>query len=113
MKKEEAPVIPPLSSPLSQPFIGYGVINVSYTRVMDNPEPENAVQAEGEGKTSSGYLRRGAVVRIHERKLIINNAAAESWLLVEESCKGWLRESLVDVYENEFQARTASNSMLK
>ena len=106
-RKEETPVIPPLSSPLSQAYIGFGVVNVSYTRVMENLEetaPEN---------TSPGYLRRGAVVRILERRTIKNGNTTESWLRVEENSKGWLRESLIDMYENEAQARTASDAMLK
>jgi mannose-6-phosphate isomerase-like protein (cupin superfamily) len=35
----------------------------------------------------------------------------ETWVLVEGSAKGWLRESLMDIYSNESQAVTASNSM--
>ena len=106
-RKEETPVIPPLSSPLSQAYIGFGVVNVSYTRVMENPE-ETVLE-----NTSPGYLRRGAVVRVLERRTIKNGNTTESWLRVEENSKGWLRESLVDIYENEAQARTASDAMLK
>jgi hypothetical protein len=105
-RKEETPIIPPLSSPLSQAYIGFGVVNVSYTRVMDNLD-ETALE------TSPGYLRRGAVVRILERRTIKNGNTTESWLRVEENSKGWLRESLVDIYDNEAQARTASGVMLK
>jgi len=104
LKKGEEPVIPPVSFPLSREYIGFGVINVSYTRVSENPEEEGV---------SPGYLRRGAVVCIHERKLIKTNDKTETWLLVEESCRGWLKESLVDVYENESQAKTASDKMIK
>ena len=100
--KDETPVLPPLTSPLSRPHIGFGVINVSYTRV-------NAEPAEDSG--SSGYLRRGSVVLIRERRQIISGGRTESWLLVEETSTGWIRESLVDVYENELKARTASQTM--
>ena len=103
-KKEETPVLPPLTSPLSQQHIGFGVINVSYTRVSNEP---------GGGGVSLGYLRRGAVVQILERRQIKQNGKNESWLFVEETYKGWLAESLVDVYENELKARTASETMTK
>jgi hypothetical protein len=102
-KKDEIPVVPPLTSPLSQSFIGFGVVNVSYTRVNAAPQDEE--------NTSPGYLRRGAIVRIHERRLIKNAGKSESWVLVEEAYKGWLKESLVDIYDSELQARTASESM--
>ena len=105
-KKEEIPVIPPPTSPLSQPFIGFGVVNVSYTRVTADPEEGNH-----ENNASPGYLRRGAMVRIHERRLTRNDGNPESWVLVEGACKGWIRESLIDVYDNELQAQTASQSM--
>ena len=101
-KKEEPPVMPPITSPLTQMYIGYGVINVSYTRINSDPE-ENSV--------SPGYLRRGSVVKIAERRLLNNNGQTESWVLVDGSFKGWLRESLVDIYDNEKQAETAIQSM--
>ncbi|MCL2762253.1 MAG: hypothetical protein FWD36_03470 [Treponema sp.] len=105
-KKEDTPVIPPLSSPLSQPYIGFGVVNVSYTRVNVLPKEDHAEEG-----VSPGYLRRGAIVSIHERRLIRDKGRSESWVLVEGNSKGWLRESLVDVYDTELQARTASESM--
>jgi hypothetical protein len=101
-KKEEAPVLPPETFPLSQPHIGFGVINVSYPGVSTVP---------GEGGASLGYLRRGTVVRILERRQIKTGGNTESWLLVEEAYKGWLKETLVEVYENESKARTASEAM--
>jgi hypothetical protein len=99
-KKEGLPVPPP-TFPLSQEYIGYGVINVSYTRVTDEPEINSP---------SPGYLRQGAVVRIYERKQITSEGKSESWLLVEKDCKGWLKEIFVDVYDNESQAQTASEA---
>jgi len=106
-KKEETPVIPPLTSPLSQSFIGYGVVNVSYTRVAAQPEENNSA----EDSASPGYLRRGSVVCILQRRMVKNQEKPESWVLVEGSCTGWLKESLVDIYDTEPQARTASESM--
>jgi hypothetical protein len=108
-KKEEIPVIPPLTSPLSQSFIGYGVINVSYTRVTARPEEDGL-----EGTTSGSYLRQGSVVRILQRQQIKNKDKIESWVQVDEAgtnSAGWLRESLVDIYDSESQAHTASESM--
>jgi hypothetical protein len=103
-KKDETPVLPPVTFPLSQPHIGFGVINVSYTGVSSVP---------GEGGASLGYLRRGTVVQIHERRQIKAGGNTESWLLVEETYKGWLKETLVEVYENESKAQTASEAMRK
>jgi len=135
-KKEETPVIPPLTSPLSQSFVGYGVVNVSYTRVTAAPE-EDSLEGEVPGGTDSGwagspgyndsegtasgaasvsYLRQGAVVRILQRRQVKNQDKLESWVQVDGSSAGgtglgWLRESLVDIYDSEGQARTASESM--
>ena len=96
--------MPPLTFPLSQSHIGFGVINVSYTGVSADP---------AEGGVSLGYLRRGTVVQILERRQIRSGGKTESWLLVEEAFSGWLKETLVDVYENESKARTASDQMEK
>ena len=104
-KKEETPVIPPLTSPLSGSFVGYGVVNVSYTRVTAQPEDDAA------GAASPGYLRRGSVVRILQRRLVKNQEKLDPWVLVDGSSTGWLRESQVDIYDSEGQARTASESM--
>jgi len=101
-KKEEKPVSPPLTFPLSQTFIGYGVINVSYTRVNASIE---------ESGSSAGYLRQGSVVRVIERRLVKNEGKTEAWVLVEGTAKGWLKESLIDIYGNENQAVTAAKSM--
>jgi len=101
-KKEENPVIPPLTFPLSQSYVGYGVINVSYTRVSASIEDSGA---------SVGYLRQGSVVRVIERRLVKNEGKTETWVLIEGSAKGWLKESLMDIYDNESQAETAAGQM--
>jgi hypothetical protein len=105
-KKEETPVVPPLTSPLSQSYIGFGVVNVSYTRITAQPEEDSA-----EANASGGYLRRGSVVSILQRRLVKNQDKLESWVLVQGTDRGWLRESLVDIYDSELQARTASEAM--
>jgi len=96
--------MPPATSPLSQAYIGYGVINVSYTRINSAPEDESL---------SPGYLRRGSIVRVVERRTLKNGDRSESWVNVEGAFSGWLRESLVDIYDNEPQAETASNAINK
>jgi len=104
LKKEEKTVSPPLTFPLSQSYIGYGVVNVSYTRVSVSIE---------ESGSFSGYLRQGSVVRIIERRLIKNEGKTEAWVMVasiEGNTKGWLKEPLIDIYSNESQAVTASKT---
>jgi hypothetical protein len=83
------------------------VVNVSYTHLAEEP---------GEGSLSLGYLRRGSLIRVLERRAVLAEESAESWVLVEGPFprgqeRGWLRESLVDIYDNEFQANTAAESM--
>ena len=85
-------------------YIGYGVINVSYTHTLDDPT---------EAGISSGYLRRGSVVRILERRVIRRGNSNELWVLAEGDEPGWLREGVVDIYDNELQARTAAESMAR
>jgi hypothetical protein len=103
----EIPLVPPTTPPLSRPVIGYGVVNVSYTLVVERP---------GEREVSLGYLRRGSLVQVIERRVLKKQETAEHWVLVEETAppgqyRGWLRESVVDIYGNEFQAKTAAESM--
>jgi hypothetical protein len=115
--KEEIAVIPPPTPPLSRAVIGFGVINVSYTYITAEP---------ADGGVSPGYLRRGSLVRVIERRTVKNNAnvnangagaaagavsGAESWVLVDGAYRGWLREALVDIYDNENRALTAAESM--
>ncbi|MDR2259068.1 MAG: hypothetical protein LBE14_07980 [Treponema sp.] len=106
-KTGEIPVVPPPTPPLSRPVIGYGVVNVSYTLVVERP---------GEGELSLGYLRRGSLVKVIERRVVKKQKATERWVLAEgigspEQYRGWLKESVVDIYGNEFQAKTAAESM--
>lgn len=100
--KDESPVIPPANFPLSRSFIGFGVINVSYTHIMENPSEDGA---------ASGYARRGSVVSIVERKIIRKGEQSEAWVLADGKDRGWLRENVMDIYDNELKARTAAESM--
>jgi hypothetical protein len=92
---------------LSRTVIGYGVVNVSYTLVGEKP---------GEGELSLGYLRRGSLVRILERRALKEGGNTEAWVLAESLLspgrrRGWLKEKVVDIYNNEFQAKTAAGFM--
>jgi hypothetical protein len=75
------------------------VINKSYTHLVEIPDRAGA---------SRGYLRRGSVIRITERRAVIAGEQVESWVLVEGDSQGWLPEAEVDIYDNEGQARTAA-----
>ncbi|MDR1399280.1 MAG: hypothetical protein LBJ41_05095 [Treponema sp.] len=102
---EEPPVIPPLTNPLSSPVVGYGVVRVSYTHVVDEPNP-NAL--------SLGYLRQGSIVKVIERRSITNaQGVTEPWVLMDGNYQGWLQELVIDIYNNEAQARTAAESLTK
>jgi hypothetical protein len=90
---------PPPTPPLSRPVIGYGVVNVSYTRIMKEPNRDGV---------SLGYVREKTVLRILERRLIENGERAEYWVRVERDYPGWLPETVVNIYDTEEKADTAS-----
>jgi hypothetical protein len=101
-RKEESPIIPPATPPLSRHYIGYGVVNVSYTHITAEP---------ARGSVSLAYLRRGSVAGILERRLVMQAGKSETWVLLEGGAQGWLMEERLDVYDNELQARTAAGAM--
>jgi hypothetical protein len=110
-RNEEIRLAPPAMPPLSREEIGYGVIKASYTHVVDRPDSQGL---------SLGYLRRGSVVRVLERRNggTAGNrpASPESWVLVEEDAEvddsqGWLQELVIDLYPTRAQALTASESL--
>jgi hypothetical protein len=101
----EPSVVPPETRPLFREYIGYGVVSVSFTHLLSEPQG-----------VSHGYLRRGTVVRIIERRQLVIQGNAESWVLAEGNyqanvSRGWLLETTVDVYASEAQAITASKAM--
>lgn len=100
----ETVISPPATQPLSRSVVGYGVVNASYILVLADPEQADA---------SLGYLRRGAVVSILERRSINTRGNIESWVLVEGNYRGWLKETVVDIYTHKAQAETASENMLQ
>ena len=106
---EELPVTPPATNPLAREYIGYGVVNVSFTHLMSE---------SGTGGVSQGYLRRGTVVRILERVKLNSRGSSVSWVLAESYfhlpgtvSSGWLEEADLAIYENETQANTASKNL--
>ncbi|MCL2441849.1 MAG: SH3 domain-containing protein [Treponema sp.] len=100
--KDETPVIPPETSPLTSEYIGIGVITDSFTHIT--VEPSN-------NSNSLGYLRRGSLVTVIKRQNIKTPEGFVSWVLISGDQPGWLKESVMDIYNNENQAKTASESM--
>jgi hypothetical protein len=103
-RKDETPVIPPVTSPLTRDHIGYGVITASFTHITSEPS---------EDSSSLGYLRRGSLVRIIKRQNVKTGVAFESWVRVDGVQNGWLKEEVMDIYNTESQAKTASESILR
>jgi len=110
---EELPVVPPLTHPLTREYIGFGVVNVSFTHLLSET---------GAAGVSQGYLRRGTVVRIVERVQVNNRGRIESWVMAESNygetsqgfggiSQGWLQETVLVIYDNESQASTAARTM--
>jgi hypothetical protein len=99
---EELSLSLPATPPVSRSVIGYGVISSSYTHVQSEPDP---------GSVSLGYLRRGSMVEILERRIISVRGTSEPWIRVNGTYRGWIKEEGVLFYRNEAQARTASESL--
>jgi hypothetical protein len=89
---------------LSRTVIGYGVISASYTHVTAEPD---------QASLSLGYLRKGATVEVLERRSVNHGETAESWVFVEGSYRGWLREDVIQVYDHEAQAQTAAETLIQ
>jgi len=116
VNREETPVIPPETSPLSRNYIGFGVITTSFTHILSDPHENTA---------SLGYLRRGSLVKVIRRQILRTPEGFISWVLVAgnqeggnqsfalSEVQGWLREGVMEIYNNESQARIASESILK
>jgi hypothetical protein len=75
------------------------VISSSYVQALNEPSPESV---------SLGYLRRGAVVEILERRSINTRDKAESWIRISKDYQGWIKEEGVQIYIDKAQAMTAS-----
>jgi hypothetical protein len=98
---EEKPIVVPSSPLLSREFIGYGVITVSYTHVLDRPQ---------NGAASQGYVRQGSIVKVLERRLVQEDGeAGMPWVFIDGGgSQGWLEEGAMQIYDNESQAKTAA-----
>jgi hypothetical protein len=97
-------VVPPPTPTLARPVLGYGVISVSYTHVTAEPS---------QAGLSLGFFRRGSIVEVIERRSINHGEFAESWVFVEGTYRGWLREDVIRIYDNEARAKTAAESLAK
>ncbi|MCL2179608.1 MAG: hypothetical protein FWB83_00625 [Treponema sp.] len=105
--REDVPVIPPVTSPLSRDYIGFGVITASFTHITSEPS---------DNSPSIGYLRRGDLVRVIRRQVIKIQNNFVSWVHIDSNLAdtaGWLKEDVMNIYDNESQARTASESALR
>jgi hypothetical protein len=101
-KQGEIPVLPPPTPVLSRSVIGYGVISASYTHVTAEPDQAGA---------SQGYLRKSSIVQVLERRSLSRGGRTEFWVLVEGASRGWVREDVIQVYDNKARAETAAESM--
>jgi hypothetical protein len=107
---DEIPLEPPPTHPLVRDFIGFGVVNTSFTHISDKPGAEGI---------SQGYLRKGSLVKIVERRSVNNQENVAFWVYIDGSYQsgselvsnGWLRESALDIYDSEAKALTASEIM--
>ena len=95
----KADIEPPIKTPLSRSVLGYGVIIVSYTRVMNEP---------GYDGVALGIVRENTIVTVLERHLEKKGEIQEYWVLTEGSYKGWLPESVIKLYDSEGKAKTAA-----
>jgi len=115
--KEEIPVIPPVTSPLSGEYIGFGVITSSFTHILADPSDNSG---------SLGYLRRGSLVKILRRQIINTSDGYVSWVYIDDSGydsnnsagsaafqAGWLKEDVMEIYSVEGQAKTAAEFILR
>ncbi|MCL2800215.1 MAG: hypothetical protein FWD28_00470 [Treponema sp.] len=102
---DDLTIVPPETSPLTRNYIGFGVITSSFTHINEDPTEESR---------SLGYLRRGSLVKIIRRQVLRTAEGFISWVLIDEWSEsgevkmGWLREDVMEIYNNESQARTAS-----
>jgi hypothetical protein len=104
LKKETPPVIPPVTKPLSNEYIGFGVIVSSFTHISSDPSDESP---------SIGYLRRSSLVKIIRRQTVKTSNGFQSWVLIDGDEYGWLKEEVMDIYSSEGQAIKASQIIIR
>ena len=93
-------VDPPITNPLSRSVLGYGVVTVSYTRVMNEP---------GANGVALGFVREKTILAVLERRMIKEGETQQYWVLTDGIYRGWLPESVLRIYDNEGKARTAAS----
>jgi hypothetical protein len=99
----ENAIVLPETPPLSRAFIGYGVINANYTHILAKI---------GDESSALGFLRKGSIVEVLERRSVAEGNAVEYWVFAAaENYSGWLRESELRVYASSAQALTAAKNM--
>ncbi|MDR3020399.1 MAG: hypothetical protein LBU66_05795 [Treponema sp.] len=101
-RNESAPALPPLTSPLSRDYIGFGVITASFTHITEEPAQDSV---------SLFYMRRGSLARVVKRQSVRTGNVFTSWVMIDEPHHGWLKENEMEIYNNESQAKTASEAM--
>ncbi|GHV83796.1 hypothetical protein AGMMS50212_11360 [Spirochaetia bacterium] len=92
----------PVTPPLSREVIGYGVVNNNYIHVVDK---------QGEGGNTLGFLRKGSIVEISERRPLVSGEKSESWVFAKGAYSGWLRENELRIYPSKAQAETAAKNL--
>ncbi|MCL1815075.1 MAG: hypothetical protein FWG27_04570 [Treponema sp.] len=95
-----AEIDPPSTSPFSRSVIGYAVVTVSYTRVLDEPSLDSV---------ALGYVREKTILTVLERRLINEGDTRQYWVFTEGIYRGWLPESVIALYDNEGKAQTAAS----
>jgi hypothetical protein len=97
----ENDIVLPATPPLSRSVIGYGVVSGNYTRILDKP---------GDDGNSIGFIRKGSIIKILERRPVVKDEKAETWVFASGSYIGWLKENELRVYTSMAQALTASQA---
>jgi hypothetical protein len=62
----------------------------------------------GAGGKSLGFLRKGSIVEILERRPMVNGEKTENWVLARSAYSGWLKEEELKIYDTEAKAKTAA-----
>jgi hypothetical protein len=75
---------------------------MNYTRIQDQ---------RGSDGRSIGFLRKGSIVEILERRPVVTDNIAEIWVLASGNYEGWLKENELQVYPSKAQAVTASQTL--
>jgi len=97
----KAEFMPPSAPPLSRSVLGYAVVNVSYSQVMDKPSNDGV---------TLGIVSKSTILTVLERRLIREGENRQYWVLTEGTYYGWLPEESLVVYDTQEKAQTAASS---